>query len=154
MNNNDSDGAALRSRLERTLEDEGFEVVLGEDDGLERLRKRYNGLADDNELSFVRQYAGAIVLVAESVGSFCELGLFSHACLPLRSGLGYDGDLILIANKKHEEDQSYFNNGPAKAVDALGGKLIYTDFASFDISQVIERLMHRRSVWVSRKLTE
>src|SRR3989304_2818169 len=66
-------GARLRKKLEKALSDDGFEVVLGEDDGLEELRKRYTGYAHENELKFIRNECGAIVLIADSVGSYCEL---------------------------------------------------------------------------------
>ncbi len=149
---NGADPAAkLRRRLQDDLTTSGFDVVLGEDDGLEWLRQQYGGLADDNEISFITKYAGAVVVVANSVGSFCEIGLFSHMCFPQRSKTRYLGDLILIADSAHELDASYFNYGPAKSVDTLGGKLFYAQFDSFDTSFVIDRLKHRRAVWINKK---
>src|SRR5687768_13494962 len=70
-------GAELRARLREALEREKFEVVLGEDDGLATLQAIYKLYAHNNELRFVEDQAAAIVLIADSVGSFCELGMFA-----------------------------------------------------------------------------
>jgi hypothetical protein len=70
--------SALRRKIQEVLITEGFEVVLGEDDGLEELRKEFSGMAHENELSFIQQECSAVVLIADSVGSYCELGLFSY----------------------------------------------------------------------------
>lgn len=134
--------AMLRKRLLDGLTKEGFEVVLGEDDGLEDLRLNISGgYAHDNELEFIRRECSAIVLVAGSVGSFCELGLFVH-------WLAHEGngscDLILVANSKFEKDRSYFNEGPARAADDFG-RTLYMDFAQADIEPILRRLKGRRS---------
>lgn len=149
---NETAAARLRRRLQDDLSASKFEVVLGEDDGLERLRDEYKGLADDNEITFIEKCAGAVIVVAGSCGSFCEIGLFSHVCSPQRSNFNYTGDLILIADKSYEEDLSYFNCGPAKSVETCSGKLFYADFDTFDTSLVINRLMPRRAVWVNRRI--
>lgn len=134
--------SALRLRLMEKLVQEGFEVVLGEDDGLEDVRlKVTEGYAHDNELEFIRRECAAIVLVADSVGSFCELGLFVHwiAHTDRRTC-----DLIVLADMKHQAAKSYFNEGPARAADDFG-KTMYVDFTSADIEPVVKRLKGRRS---------
>jgi hypothetical protein len=134
--------AALRLRLQQRLLAEGFEVVLGEDDGLEEVRlKLSEGYAHDNELEFIQRECSSIVLVAGSVGSFCELGLFVHwlARSPDRTC-----DLVLLAEKRFELDKSYFNEGPARAADDFG-KTFFVDFATADIEPVVKRLKGRRS---------
>lgn len=134
--------AALRKRLKATLEEENFEVVLGEDDGLEDIRlKESGGYAHDNELEFIRQECGAIVLVADSVGSFCELGLFVHWRANTKDTIC---DLILIANEEYKDHRSYFNEGPAIAAEHFG-RTLYVDFANADITPIINRLKGRRS---------
>jgi hypothetical protein len=66
-------GAMLRDRLMKALLASNFEVVLGEDDGLEDVRLTVSkSYAHLNELAFVNKECGAIVLVADSVGSFCD----------------------------------------------------------------------------------
>lgn len=134
--------ARLRKRLLEALESENFEVVLGEDDGLEDLRlTRTKGYAHDNELEFIKKECGAIVIVADSVGSFCELGLFVH-------WLQYHGenkcDLILLVNEDYKTDKSYFNEGPARAVDDFG-KTLFVDFDKAEIEPILRRLSGRRS---------
>src|SRR5450759_3940030 len=70
--------AILRKAIKERLEKEKFEVVLGEDDGLDNPEIHEIGInAQDNELEFIRSRCGAVVIVADSVGSFCELALFS-----------------------------------------------------------------------------
>lgn len=140
----DSASSKLRQRLKDELEKRKFEVVLGEDDGLEEVRLNIlNGYAHSNELDFINKECGAIVLIADSIGSFCELGLFAH-----EHALQKDKqrDFILIANKKFEKDTSYFSEGPAKVI-ADYGLLTYVDFETAAIDPFIQRLERRRSVY-------
>lgn len=137
------DGAKLRGRLKDMLEKDGFEVVLGEDDGLENLRKEFRGVyAHENELAFVKKECGAIVLIADSVGSYCELGLFAH--VQTRDDTNRR-DFVLIVDRKFEGALSYLNEGPAKAVQHFG-VVYYEDLANFDCNKVLERLQGRRAV--------
>ena len=135
--------AALRKRLKEELEGEDFDVVLGEDDGLEALRKKFSGMAHDNELQFIQAHSNAVVLIASSVGSFWELGLFSHQHVHTNSRRT---DFILIMDEKFKDDVSYMNEGPAKAIDTFG-QLVHCDFSAFDTTALIDRLKTRRHVW-------
>ena len=138
-------GAILRGLLKTKLEDANFEVVLGEDDGLEELRKRYaNIYAHLNELTFIEKECGAIVLIADSVGSYCELGLFAYlqSQRPAKSR-----DFILVIDKKYENAPSYLNEGPAKAVHDFG-KVFYGDLNNFDPTELIDRLKRRRAAFL------
>lgn len=137
------DAAKLRLRLKTELEGEDFEVVLGEDDGLEDLRKRYTGMAHENELEFISNYSNSVLLIASSVGSFCELGLFSYHHVRQNAR---NTDFILILDEKYKNDVSYLNEGPAKAIENFG-KLIHGDFSNFDTQPIIDRLRTRRNVW-------
>lgn len=140
----DRASAVLRSRIQRELEEDGFEVVLGEDDGLERLRREFKGIyAHENELNFIKKECGAIVLVADSVGSFCELGLFAHVHTHENTN---SRDFILIIDRKFEADVSYLNEGPARAIRDFG-IVFYEDFATFDTDKLIKRLQGRRAVY-------
>lgn len=140
---NEDKASALRQRLKHELENDNFEVILGEDDGLEELRKKYTGMAHENELSFIRDHINSVLLIASSVGSFCELGLFSYH--HVRENLRRT-DFILILDEKYKNDGSYLNEGPAKAIDNFG-KLIHGDFSNFDTTPIIERLRTWRNVW-------
>ncbi len=139
----EDDAAKLRLRLKTELEGEDFEVVLGEDDGLEDLRKRYTGMAHENELKFISNYSNSVLLIASSVGSFCELGLFSYH--HVRENARHT-DFILILDEKYKNDVSYLNEGPAKAIENFG-KLIHGNFSNFDTQPIIDRLQIRRTVW-------
>lgn len=138
--------SALRKKLLKELEDDGFEVVLGEDDGLEELRKQFDGMAHENELSFVKQESGAVVLIADSVGSFCELGLFAYTHYTDNEN---QADFILVLDKEFEDAPSYLNQGPRAAIETMGGKVIFGDFSAFDTSLILTRLRMRRTVWVT-----
>lgn len=141
----DSAGARLRRRLKDALEQRQFEVVLGEDDGLEETRlKVANSYAHHNELDFIRKECGAVVLVAGSIGSFCELGLFAHEHTLKNQN---SCDFILFVEDKYEQDKSYMNEGPAKAIGDYG-LVRYVDFDSASIDDVVSRLERRRSVYI------
>jgi len=136
-------GEKLRQELENALKNEGFDVILGEDDGLEAIRNRYSSYAHENELLFVENHCLATVLIASSVGSFCELGLFSyHKVHNLKS------DFILIISEEFKGVKSYLNEGPAAAIEDYG-KVFYGNLKDFDCSEIIVRLKRRRAVWAT-----
>lgn len=139
-------GAQLRSDLKDILEKDGFEVVLGEDDGLEELRAKFHGYAHENELQFIRGHVNAVVLVADSVGSFCELGLFAYD-----KSVGDDNqtDFVLILNNEFQGQKTYLNEGPAAAIQDYG-KVIHADFSDFDPSELLDRLRRRRYMYITR----
>lgn len=137
------EAAALRSRLKGALESDSFDVVLGEDDGLEELRGKYSGMAHENELQFIQSHSNSVILIASSVGSFCELGLFSHQHVRDNAR---STDFILILDERYKGQISYLNEGPAKAIDNYG-KLLHGDFSDFDIDPILDRLRIRRNVW-------
>ena len=136
-------GEKLRQELEVALKEEGFDVILGEDDGLEEIRNTYSSYAHENELLFVEKHCLATVLIASSVGSFCELGLFSYKKVhTLKS------DFILIISEQFKREKSYLNEGPAAAIEDFG-KVYYGDLQNFDFSDLLQRLKRRRSIWVT-----
>ena len=135
-------GARLRKRIKEALESVDFEVVLGEDDGLEESRLSFGMDAQENEMQFVRGHCNAIVLLADSVGSYCELGLFSHH---VQHNSGRPA-LIVLIKEKYSKEPSYLNEGPATVADNFG-KLFYIDFENFDVSEIIKRLKHHRAVY-------
>jgi hypothetical protein len=140
----DKPGARLRARLKDELEKDGFEVVLGEDDGLEGLRMKFKGIyAHENEVAFIKKECGAVVLVADSVGSYCELGLFAHLHTHEDSNRR---DFVLIIDRQFKGTTSYLNEGPARAV-ADFGVVYYGDLDTFDCSEVLKRLQGRRAVY-------
>jgi hypothetical protein len=138
-------GAQLRIDLEEALKKEGFEVILGEDDGLEAIRHKYSTYAHENELMFIQKHCNAVILIASSVGAYCELGLFSYNKAHDSESIT---DFILIISNEYENVQSYLSEGPAAAIDDFG-KVYYGDLSNFDYSNIIKRLRRRRSVYFS-----
>lgn len=137
--------AALRKILKDELEKESFTVVLGEDEGLEEIQNEQNADAQTNELAFLESKADAVVLIADSPGSFSELGLFSHThSISDRKYL-----FILIICENYKEKQCYVSLGPLDVVKAHG-TVIYADLSrqgvdrTGDVSQIITMLRKNR----------
>ena len=150
MENLAAPGAQLRKDLNDILQSDNFEVVLGEDDGLEQIRENYSVYAHENELHFINRNCNAVVLIADSVGSFCELGLFSYSHVHQENR---HLDFILILNESFKEDVSYLNEGPAAAMDDFG-KVFYVDFSNFKPHLLLKRLRRRRSAFVMQKASK
>jgi hypothetical protein len=140
-------GARLRKRLEDAFAVANFEVVLGEDDGLAELQKRYSMYAHSNELAYIKDQAAVVVLVAASAGSFCELGLFSYVLPHDRRPIK---DLVLLVDEKYKTDPSYVNKGPALAVGDFG-QVLFVDFDAFDVGVVVQRLSRMKTLWIKEK---
>lgn len=141
--NLDHPGAKLRVEIESSLEKEGFEVILGEDDGLENIRNKYSHYAHENELLFIQKHCNAVILIASSVGAYCELGLFSYKKV---HELSDKTDFILIISEEYKDEPSYLIEGPAAAIDDFG-KVYYVNLDAFDYSNIIKRLKRRRAVY-------
>ena len=139
--------AVLRKKISDILIEDGFEVVLGEDSGLEDRRLDFGMNAQDNELYFIINECNAIVIVADSVGSFCELGLFTWHFV-------HDDGLIdkekrpvfvILINKEFEGQKSYFNEGPISSVLAYA-QVQYVDFSTYDVELIKKILRSGRSI--------
>jgi hypothetical protein len=141
--------AHLRLEIKQNLESEGFEVVLGEDEGLDDPRLKNIGVnTQDNEVEFISKYCNAVIIIADSVGSFCELGLFSWHFVHEDGafvGEGRRTDCILLLSEAYKDDSSYLNQGPAAAVNGFG-MLQYVNYEAFNGDAVIKRLKQRRGV--------
>ena len=140
--------SVLRASLTERLVAEGFEVVLGEDDGLEEARLDLGINAQDNELEFIRRHCNAVIVIADSVGAFCELGLFSwhfvHDNGVIKNG-SPNTDFIVLVDQQYEKAKSYLKEGPVNAV--LGfGQAHFVDFSKYAADEIILRLKSRRGV--------
>ena len=147
LNNDEKPSSGLRARLKERLELEGFEVVLGEDEGLEDARLRLGINAQDNELEFIRRSCNAIIVIADSEGAYCELGLFSWHVVH-KSGViknGTNADLIVLVDQKYENHTSYLNEGPVAAARGFG-QVYFIDFESYTADEIVSRLRARRGV--------
>jgi len=146
-----SASARFRMRIKQLLEQNRFEVVLGEDEGLDDPKLKGIGInAQDNEVEFIRRFCNAVIIIADSVGAFCELGLFSWHFVH-RDGVFKkdekvpDMDCILLLSRKYRKHARYLNQGPATAVNGFG-KLEFVNFSAYDGQPVLDRLRHRRGV--------
>ncbi len=147
LKNPSQEGAQLRADLKQTLEEESFEVVLGEDDGLKYLQSRYGNNAHENELQFIQGQCNAVVLIASSPGALCELGLFSYEMVHDDDN---KADFVLVIDEKYQGQKSYVIEGPVTAIDDYY-KVYYGDLSSFNYQPIIERLKRRRAVYVTDK---
>lgn len=148
LNGEKKESAQLRARLRQALEIEKIEVILGEDDGLEEARLSVGLNAQDNELEFIRTGCNAVIIIADSPGAFCELGLFSWhftSAHGLIKRSEYRTDCVVLIDKKYESHKSYINEGPAKAV-RLFGSVEFVDFASCDLKPLVERMTQNRTL--------
>jgi hypothetical protein len=142
-----SASAQLRQRLLNDLIGEGFDVVLGEDDGLEEGRIRVGLNAQDNELEFISRQCNAVIVIADSVGAFCELGLFSWHFVHKDGRIGDENKpaFIVIINKEYQDHKSYFNEGPVGSIHGFG-YVYYVDYESYDLADITKMLSNRRII--------
>ena len=138
--------AQLRAHLKDRLENEGFEVVLGEDAGLEDARLKFGINAQDNELEFLRKHCNAVIVIADSVGAFCELGLFSWHYVHENGVINNNTDFILLVDQRYSSDKSYLNEGPFNAVAGFG-QAQFVDLSEYPGDEIILRLKSRRGVF-------
>lgn len=137
----------LRQKLITELESKGFEVVLGEDEGLEDERLNFGLNAQDNELEFISRQCNAVIIIAASVGAFCELGLFSWHFVHETGLIGTEikPAFIVLVSEKYEDHQSYLNQGPVNSILGFGDAL-YVDYEKFDPSKISKILTNKRSI--------
>lgn len=143
--------SVLRKELRKRLEEEGFSVILGEDEGLEEISKRDSINAQDNELEFISKHCNAVIVIADSVGSCCELGLFSwHFYRDDGMICSSQIDFSVLVDKEYEGEKSYLNEGPIKALGAFGGHAYFIDFQSCAsiIDEIVTRFKIRKGVWI------
>ena len=143
--------ATLRQQLITILEEDGFEVVLGEDDGLENERLKLGFNAQDNELEFISNQCNAVVIVADSVGSFCELGLFTWHFVHENGSIdrAVMPAFIVLVHEQHSPTSispktSYFNEGPIGSLQGFGTPL-YVNFEEYDAGDIRKILRNVRS---------
>ena len=137
----------LRQKLIEVLEADGFEVVLGEDDGLENERISFGLNAQDNELEFIRRQCNAVVILADSVGAFCELGLFTWHFVHEGGLIGVETKpaFIVLISEEYEGHKSYLNEGPVQSV--LGfGDVQYINYGEYNPEKIKAILSNKRSI--------
>ena len=105
---------------------------------------------------FLAEISDFIILFVESAGSFCELGAFAYA-----DSL-FGDKLMIIVDKKYENDFSFINIGPVSKAKKNKSKVIYSNieessFLSDDsireaINQRIKSFSPRKAVNNKRKI--
>ena len=138
--------AVLRQKIIDELKQENFDVVLGEDDGLEDTRLNIGLNAQDNELEFIK-HCNAVVILADSVGSFCELGLFSwhfihkdgRIAKPVRPVF------IVLLDALYENERSYLSEGPILSIAGVG-IIKYIDYKKYDPAELSKILKSNRGI--------
>lgn len=68
---------------------------------------------------FLAEVSDAIVLFAESVGSFCELGAFSYA------DKAFCKKLIIVIDEKHQGEKSFILTGPTEKAKKDGATVVF-----------------------------
>ena len=139
--------AKLRQRLIDLLKENGFDVVLGEDDGLEEERIRVGLNAQDNELEFVSKQCNAIILLADSVGAFCELGLFSWHFVHNDGRIHNEVTpiFVVLVDHQYQDHNSYLNEGPVGSLSGFG-QVQFVDYGNFDTDSLLKMLKNVRSI--------
>ena len=159
--------AILRNEIHQKLQEiNGFFVVLGEDDGLKALQKDRILDAQTAELHCVRDFRGygAIIIIADSVGSYCELGLFNWLYAYEESPRAechkeecpreerprffqHIKDFFVIIDKQHQHKESYLIQGPIANLEQFNSTIYYCDFTSFQTDEFITEIRRRRDTF-------
>ncbi|TFZ54444.1 hypothetical protein E4V01_25205 [Methylorubrum sp. Q1] len=145
-----SASAKLGARIRDALIADEFEVVLGEDDGIGDPRIVSTGNSALDEFNFVEGKCNAVVVVADSIGTYCELGILSWN---LANGPRFKKkgiDIIVIVDSKHSTSSAFFRNG-AYAIIEGAGKADFAAFEEYDVNLIVDRLRSRRSFYTIDK---
>ena len=140
--------ARLREKIHRKLEEKDFKVVLGEDDGLKQFQENRGKDAQTAEVLYVdkSEDCKAVVIVADSVGSYCELGLFNWLYVSRDVGMFSQEkiDFFVILDKKYKNEESYLNCGPIANLKEANSQIDYCDFETFSVENFVKRIEHKR----------
>ncbi len=139
----------LLEDIRKSLTDDGFDVVLGENAGINtpQINTGFNSLS--NELEFVKTHCNAVVLIAETAGNWCELGLFSWHLADskkLRDGTRF----FVLIDESHSKGNDFVKLGPFAYANAFG-KAEFADFSQYDSSEIVSNLQILRSVYAIDK---
>lgn len=74
------------------------------------------------ELHHAYRSCGAVVIFASSVGSFCEMGLFSAYGSIVRK-------MLVLVHEAHRNANSFFNNGILEMIEQSSGRKEFVDFS-------------------------
>lgn len=136
--------------LQKMLLDAGFEVVLGENAGIKnrQIHKEHNLIS--NELSFIKTKCSAVIIVAETMGTMCELGLYSWHLANDDAIRANETDFILLMDSSHETKNEFVEKGPFAHI-ADFGKAEFIDIKNHHPKSIVDRLKGRRSYVMTDK---
>jgi hypothetical protein len=143
-----SDGARLNSRLKSLFESEGFDVILGENDGLKNIDFSKHGNSIVGEFEFVKSSCNAVVIIAETIGAWCELSLFSWQIANDPKARNRAVDLIVLISDEHITGNEFFRAGTYSLVNSYG-KADFVCLAQYDPTILLERLRGRRLIYAT-----
>lgn len=133
----------LRYASSQAIASEGFKAEFGESKDVIDLWTA-NIKSDEpatGELHHAYRNCGAIVVFASSVGTFCEMGLFSAFDSIVRK-------MLILVHESHRDAKSFFNLGILDIIEQASGKTEFVDFS--DHQKCVETVMK----FVNRKYTK
>lgn len=148
--NADSEAAKLGAKIREALIADEFDVVLGEDDGIADPRIASTGNSALDEFNFVEGKCNAVIVIADSIGTYCELGILSWNLANGHKFRKKGIDIIVIVDSKHSASSAFFRNG-AYAIIEGAGKADFAAFGEYDVNLIVDRLRSRRSFYTIDK---
>lgn len=136
---------SITEQIKSELTGNNFDVVMGEELGLQNTQIHSNNDHLANELNYIKKKCNAVIIVADSIGTFCELGLFSWHLANDKNFRNKGTDFIVLMDEVQKGVSAYVSDGPFAQISALG-KADYIDLDNFDAKPIIDRLIARRTV--------
>lgn len=128
-------------------------IIKPEHDGLEATARKRFGAGHDLTLyeTGLVEKAHLVVIIPDSPGSLCELGLFTY---PDK----FCEKMIVFANKNYRKTGSYVSDGPLVNAKNKGARVIRIDYAELDVAwnhvferiQTLRALQHHKNVMEGR----
>ncbi|MGO7751139.1 hypothetical protein ACC708_12460 [Rhizobium ruizarguesonis] len=123
--NSSSAGKRIRFQVYQHYKSAGHNLYLGEDHELRTIGEKHYG-ASSNATFFERHYINnsinALIVFPDGPGVFCEFGDWATTEVTCKK-------MLVVIEKKYEGQNSYINDGTAKAAIHFGATVIYEDYA-------------------------
>ena len=132
INNNHDDilkhARYLRYLTKDAIKKDGFPVDFGETQEVIDLWNKKFKSADlgSTEIHHARLVCGAIIIYPSSIGSFCELGIFS----PFED---ISKKTLAIVHKPFSDDNSFFRKGLIELFQQEHGKCEFIDYKDYEL---------------------
>ena len=140
-------GAVLRRVLVDRIRAFGASVEP-EHKGLIAAAERHLGAghALDHYETYLVKLSHLVVIIPDSVGSFCELGLFAAS--------KFSPKLLILANDDHPDSGSYIADGPLTSAKNNSAELHFVDYSDHDATWAVvkARLERIRAQMISSRM--